>query len=188
MALKQRMRGGWCNDFYRSQIWYRDHLGKVTCLVGAHTYVLHYGKDKKVCLALDEDCTSNVNWNIRQTTNYQFEIQCNTTNQIIDISKGYADIYVINASKKKNKKKQNENVYHWNSSFGENWSTTWLLTDDKGSKVGNIERPDAIESDMEPTPIDINAVDRNKRNVLAHAIMADEHGIDSVREIKFLVS
>ena len=181
VALKQRMRGGWCNDFYRSQIWYRDHLGRITCLVGAHKYVLHYGNDKKVGLALDEECKSNVNWNIRETTNNQFEIQCITTNQIIDASKGNTDIRVINVNKKKKKKKNDDVVYHWNSSFDENWPTTWLLTDNNGSKVRDIESSKAMETDTYPNQIDINAVDRNKMNVLAHAIIADEHGIDSVR-------
>lgn len=172
------MQGGWCNDFYRSQVWYLDKSGKLSCLVGVHTYVLDWGKDKKLLIMPDEDSKSNRSWTIRENNKQQCEIQCNETNQVIDAANGSTDIRVSNANKAKNRNTKKNNNYHWSSSYDENWSTCWLLTDGNGSKAETIERGEKMY--VNTNKIDINALDGYKRNALAHATFADEYGLNSV--------
>ena len=117
---------------------------------------------------------------IRENNQQQFEIKCKKTNQVIDASHGSTDIRVSNASKTKNKKKK-DNHNHWGSSFDENWPTCWLLTDENGSNKKAVESGETTELELNLNKIDINSVDVYKRNALAHAIFAEEHGINSVK-------
>ena len=157
-----------------------DSSGKLSCFVGAHTYVLDWAEDKKLSIILDENSESARRWNIRENNQQQFEIQCKKTNQVIDASHGSTDIRVSNASKTKNKKKKDNHNY-WGSSFDENWSTCWLLTDGNGSNKKDVETGETSATELNLNKIDINSVDVYKRNALAHAIFAEEHGINSVK-------
>ena len=128
-------------------------------------------------MTLDKDFEAGCSWNIKETSQHNFEIECSATNQIIDASNGNTDIRVSKAGKSKNKKNKISHDYHYNS-YGENWATNWLLTNDNGAKID--VNGESMPTILNRNKIDVNVVDAHNKSALAHAIFADEHGIDSV--------
>ena len=179
--MAQKVKGGWCNDFYRSQLWNFDQNGQIISKVGAQNLVLDIlvGDRIGVNVQLNKNILlgeSSQSWSIEENSKVGgLQIRNNLKCKIIDASRGDTNICISNTHETK---KRPDRPYGW----PENWATCWTLTTEKGYKAQNFERNNnTLASKLNTAKIDINVNDKNGRNALCHAIMANECGIGPVR-------